>query len=246
MVGIWGVFAIVAACAAILPARASALVVDRERTAYASFSGTGCADVVTRRLAITLPRGARRVGASAPEPGDPLLDDYGDEVAEVVSVGALERDGRRVSVTVGVKGLAASCATPNAPDGFSWETEDLSVAFTFRAPVKVYFPHSCCGDRHSYKPSYLLLGASFALDQARWSSWDGPVAKGTARLPYNDCVPYCAAGHVTYYRVSVRLSRPRLCNGHYQYLTLRYRFGRTRPPRAPWSATSNFGFRCEE
>src|SRR4051794_32992663 len=94
---------IIAAWSIGLPARASALVVHRERTATTFFAGNGCSEVVTRRIAVTLARGSRDARASGPESGEILLDDNGLEVAEVVSVTDLERNGRRASVTLSVK-----------------------------------------------------------------------------------------------------------------------------------------------
>jgi hypothetical protein len=236
---------LVAAIAHAAPAQA--LIRDQTRTATADFSGAGCQQVVRTPVSRTLPRGARKVRIASPRPGETLYDwNTGEPVAEVVSVGAVQRTGREATTVVSTRGIAATCATPESPGGVPWETEPTDIEFRYRGRVRVYFPHSCCGNRHDYKPRFLLLGASFALDRARWQRWNGPVAKGTARLPYNDCVPYCAAGTTTYYRVSVRLSRARLCNGVYQYLTLRYRYLGRRPPGAPFSATSHFGFRCTD
>ena len=230
-----------------LAAPAHALTVDQTRTATADFSGLGCQQIVSTSVSRTLPRRARKARVVAPRPGETLYDrNTGEPVAEVFGVSPVRREGRRATTVVSARGVAATCGTPENPSGLAWETEPTDIEFRYRGAVRVYFPHSCCGNRHDYKPSFLLLGASFALDRARWRRWDGPVATGTARLPYNDCIPYCAAGTTTYYRVSVRLSRPRLCNGVYQYLTLRYRYVGRRPPRAPFSSTSHFGFRCSE
>ncbi len=96
-----------------------------------------------------------------------------------------------------------------------------------------------------YRPSIAYLGASERIYGISWHRWGGPVARGTGTYPVNDCFPYCAAGTIVDYPVTVRLSRRRLCNGYTQYLTLRSSFRGRRPSGAPRSSTVNFGYRCD-
>jgi hypothetical protein len=69
------------------------------------------------------------------------------------------------------------------------------------------------------------------------------VARGRATFPSNSCKPSCANGKITDYPVSLRLSRPRLCNRHYQYRKLTYTF--LAGPSKGRSETTGFGFVCE-
>jgi hypothetical protein len=51
------------------------------------------------------------------------------------------------------------------------------------------------------------------MNRVHWQSYGGANAKATARAFVNDCVPYCAAGHVTHPRATLRLSKIVDCNG---------------------------------
>jgi hypothetical protein len=227
-------------------ADAEALTVDGSRPATAAFSGVGCAQRVTSQVTALLPLGAHNVRLRGLETGDRLESSVDTAiVALVTGIGATRRAGRRVTAAITVQGDPSMCALDTTSPGAVWQTEPLDLDFVYRRAVRVYFPGSCCEGDHAYRPRFLSLGASFALDQARWRRWDGPVATGSARLPFNDCVPYCAAGTTTYYRVSVRLSRPRMCNRVQQYLTLRWHYRGRRPPHVPSRATMHFGYRCE-
>lgn len=236
----------VAAAAILLlsfPASARALEVADSLERDISFSNDVC-EPVTR--AVTLPRGARSIHTGAPDVGD-RVDGPDGPAATITSVEEINRSGR-AQIRVTATPQPAACVDPATGEITGWEDDGGGVAVkaTFRRVTRVYFPQVCCGSRHDFKPRILYLGASFTLDQVRWRRWNGKVAKGTARLPANDCEPNCAQGTTTYYLVRVQLSRPRLCNGVYQYLTLRYSYRGRRPAREPFSSTSKYGFRCNE
>ncbi len=71
------------------------------------------------------------------------------------------------------------------------------------------------------KPASIILAcadANAALTRIHWSSFGGSVAHGSAEYTFNDCKPYCAAGKVHSYPVSLILSDPRRCpDGHRDY-----------------------------
>jgi len=72
---------------------------------------------------------------------------------------------------------------------------------------------SACGDGNGY------------FDRANWTHWTGAYASGTARLWYNTCRPYCAAGNYHKYRVKIRADGVGMTGGHTYFQ--RFRYGRT-------------------
>lgn len=56
------------------------------------------------------------------------------------------------------------------------------------------------------------------LYKIHWKSWNLKGAFGYGQYAYNDCHPYCAAGHVHFFNVAVQLSKLRYFNGK-PYLT---------------------------
>jgi hypothetical protein len=127
-------------------------------------------------------------------------------------------------------------------DPFRLASETVRRRITIPASrCRVYFSGS--GYRR-YQPRIVYFGASQRIYGIVWRRWGGPVASGTGIYPVNDCVPYCTAGSIVDYPVSVRLSRRRLCNGYVQYLTMRRTYRGRRPTGSPPSQTVNFGYRC--
>jgi hypothetical protein len=86
-----------------------------------------------------------------------------------------------------------------------------------------------------YRPRILYMGASARIVNLRWRGWNKPKARARGILPFNDCVPYCAAGNITPYPVRVILRRVRLCGNHYRYLKMTYRYTGRKPPQVPRS-----------
>jgi hypothetical protein len=227
---------------AVSAAPADALSVTETVARTLSFAGAGCEEVTERA---TLPAPTRSARLVAPDVGAQLLDLDGQVVATVTRARIARVDGRR-TISVTVQGDPSQCPTspsdPSASASLAWDGE-LDVRARVRRTVRVFFPQVCCGGRHDERPRRLFLGASFFLDRVVWSRWGGSTATGRAQLPYNSCEPYCAEGRITWIPARVLLSRPRLCNGVYQYLTVRYTMTR-RPPAGSRSGRSNFGFRC--
>jgi hypothetical protein len=62
--------------------------------------------------------------------------------------------------------------------------------------------------------------AVFILSGIRYSSWSARSAFGTARVKYNSCRPYCAAGHLVAAKARFRLNRPRQFQGHLVFTSL--------------------------
>ena len=108
------------------------------------------------------------------------------------------------------------------------------------AAVRVYFTGTDLRKRR--RPRIVYIGASQRLYGLRWRRWDGRAARARGIFPFNTCVPSCVEGGITPYRVAVTLSRPRFCNGRYQYLRLTYKF-LTGPRRGRRTRTS-FGWVC--
>jgi hypothetical protein len=55
---------------------------------------------------------------------------------------------------------------------------------------------------------------NYLIDHLRWQTWGGRVALGTGSLQYNDCIPYCAAGHFHREAVTIHLYKRRACAGY--------------------------------
>jgi putative transposase len=127
-------------------------------------------------------------------------------------------------------------------DPFRLATTPITRRITLsRARCRTYFSGS---GRRRYKPRVLYFGASQRIYDVSWRRWGRKVARGRGTFPANDCIPYCAAGTITPYRVAVKLSRPRICNGFIQYLTLRWTYRNGQPPGAPRSQSTTFDYTC--
>lgn len=117
------------------------------------------------------------------------------------------------------RAAAPSCVSDQDPTKvFGWYREH------FPKP-KVYVKF---GGLRQFRPRVLYSGNQ-AIGPLHWRSWGGSSAGATGVFPSNDCVPYCAAGHITNYPVKVRVSRIRLCGSTDFYTHLRYRLPRSAP-----------------
>lgn len=91
---------------------------------------------------------------------------------------------------------------------------------------KVYVKGTGRGDYSlHYRPKTLQFGMRSVLVSLRWSTWNGPRARGTGRVAYNDCVPSCAQGGNSFYAVRVILNSRSTCgtrNRRYRRLALTY------------------------
>ena len=71
-------------------------------------------------------------------------------------------------------------------------------------------------------PRFLSLTADGTLEvsSVHWSRWGGSVALGRGQAEYHGCTPSCAAAKPHYARVTVKLSRIRVCSGRRYYSTV--------------------------
>ena len=110
-------------------------------------------------------------------------------------------------------------------------------------PCRMTFPSRCTTPR--YRPRSIIVACgdgNFQLRRLRWRGWNRRVARGRGVGLVNDCIPYCAEGHLHRLPVAVTLSRRRFCGnvGRYVYTRLSYRYLRplpgvvTRPGRVPF------------
>jgi len=72
------------------------------------------------------------------------------------------------------------------------------------------------GCQHSpeVRPQTIVIACgdgNFGAIGLRWTSWAPSSAVATGTGQQNDCKPYCAAGHVQAYPISIRLSDPVTC-----------------------------------
>jgi hypothetical protein len=94
-------------------------------------------------------------------------------------------------------------------------------------PHKVYAHFA---EPYQFKPRTLYIG-NYAIEELEWSRWNYSITTGAGIFPYNNCKPYCAAGHITRYETTVTLGRPVRCPGKSAYIYTRLRY--TLPPSAP-------------
>ncbi len=91
-------------------------------------------------------------------------------------------------------------------------------------PQQVRVVRALGEDKLYYRPHFFLLSGdgTFGMNRVHWQSYGGARATATARAFVNDCVPYCAAGHVSHPRATLRLSKLVDCNGTPIYARLEY------------------------
>ncbi|HSN03053.1 MAG TPA: hypothetical protein VLS91_06175 [Acidimicrobiales bacterium] len=76
-----------------------------------------------------------------------------------------------------------------------------------------------CSHTLATRPTSIIISCADAnslLERLHWSSWGGATALATGRFVWNDCNPYCAAGHFHSRAVRVRLYG--LSGGVYHFL----------------------------
>ena len=83
---------------------------------------------------------------------------------------------------------------------------------------------------YQYKPRTLYIG-NYLIEKLEWSRWNYSTTTGAGVFPYNNCKPYCAAGHITRYETTVTLGRQVLCPGKHVFIYTRLKY--TLPPTAP-------------
>jgi hypothetical protein len=58
------------------------------------------------------------------------------------------------------------------------------------------------------KEIFLSGDSTLYVENATWTSWTTADAAGSGVMVLNDCVPYCAAGHLLRYPVTIHLDQP--------------------------------------
>jgi hypothetical protein len=102
----------------------------------------------------------------------------------------------------------------------------LSLAATGTASSRSPLPlfAGCSGGSNPHlRPTEILVACGdggFGFQGIHWESWTALRAVGHATAYQNLCTPYCAAGHFVHFRVSLMLSRPRLCTNHQREFTV--------------------------
>lgn len=119
---------------------------------------------------------------------------------------------------LGAANAGASRAPAPAPAG------SLAAEPGGAKPQQVRVVRALGEDKLYYRPHFFLLSGdgTFGMNRVRWQRYGGASAKATARAFVNDCVPYCAAGHVTHPQATLRLSKIVDCNGTPIYAHLEY------------------------
>ncbi len=78
------------------------------------------------------------------------------------------------------------------------------------------------GSYSGWRPTIITLGATEALDDLTWSTWNTSRAVAAGIMPANDCSPDCAEGHITNVPVTVTLGSTTdasaIDGGHYTTL----------------------------
>ncbi len=221
-----------------LCAPTQALVVTERTDKLGFFEGEGCGSTDTST--VTLPRGARRIRPVAPQVGQAIedLDGTGDVVARITRIERV-RAGGPVAFRYTATGSDASC---NELAAGGWSSDGVELVVRYRRRVRVYMAGT--DDRNRIRPRIIYIGASQRIYGLRWRSWNGRVARGRGIFPFNNCIPYCAAGRITSYPVRVKLSSPRRCGSRYRYLRLTWRYSGRKPPRAGRRGSATFGYQC--
>ena len=88
--------------------------------------------------------------------------------------------------------------------------------------VKVFVDQS--GFKPSFRPRRIDISgdSSFFMTGVHWQSYNGPVARGTATAYTDNCIPYCADGHIYTSRASIRFANPIFCEGRFIYARVHY------------------------
>ena len=84
-----------------------------------------------------------------------------------------------------------------------------------------------CGKDQEHPRRFIIAcaDAGFGLERLRWHGWNHASATARGRVFYNDCDPFCAAGHFHRAPVRVEAFHARRCGDgrrHYRRLRLHY------------------------
>jgi hypothetical protein len=139
--------------------------------------------------------------------------------------------------------------------GASAKASTLTSTVSAAKPLK-YVVFDCNSGPEVKPADYIATCADDGegLQSMHWTSWTPRLASGYGTMYENDCIPYCAAGHIHYYQAIVVFWGSALVKGHpaersYTRLTLIFTAKRppiynlkngklvaTYPPTQTWSA----------
>jgi hypothetical protein len=73
-----------------------------------------------------------------------------------------------------------------------------------------------CLGKPRVRPTEIVLACgdgNFGVRKLRWTGWGQSFAAATGTAYANDCIPYCAAGHMHSYRAVLLVSGTQRCPG---------------------------------
>lgn len=208
-------------------ASATALTVVETRSIGRDFDGEGCGSRSTNHFVV--PARARLL-SFRPTTGTVIEDDISTEPVARLTSEEVRLGGKR-AVRFTAVGSDDACARPDKYMVDGWAVTDQTLSLTVRRKVRVYFRSYIMGTyiRARYRPRTILFGNRTGVQRVRWSRWNGKVARGRGILLYNDCRPNCAQAQPQYFRVAIKLSRPRKCAGRYDYTRFAFRYTGRKP-----------------
>jgi hypothetical protein len=110
---------------------------------------------------------------------------------------------------------------------------------------RIYFPSRCYNE--TIRPSDVVVACgdgNFQLKSMRWRHWHANTARGDGTGVYNDCDPYCAAGHFHSEGVRVWLSKPKYCEAKHRYMYTRLQYHLAEPPEGGGRQNGTYPFPC--
>jgi hypothetical protein len=208
--------------------RAHALVVHEYSSDYAAFAGEGCGS--TAAASLRYPAGAWNLSIRRPLVGAAFRDATTDNVVAQITAATLDRDTHHARWTA--TGGQDACTEPGLYAGTGWETNEVYLRVNFIERVRMYFASRC--DNGHYRPHTIIMACgdgNFYFTSLSWHGWNTSIAKGRGRVHENDCLPACYLGRFHVYPISVRLSRPDLCDdGRWGYTRVSWRYPGPRGP----------------
>jgi hypothetical protein len=197
----------------LLPVSAASLDAPKVYTDSVVLSGTGCHDYA---VYWRLPRHAHGVSLVSPPKGTQVKDAAGETSARIKGDFRKRKSGKKL-VGIRYSGTKRQCRGKGGPD--HWRSNSIGLHVRFKRFRHVYAKFASI---RQHAPEIFYFGASQRIFGMNWTSWDGRQAYGRGTYPVNDCIPYCAAGHLTNYPTAIKLSEPHNCGGTWFYSRFSY------------------------
>jgi hypothetical protein len=197
-----------------LPVSSQAIDAPRVLADSVHLTGTGCHQY---SLFWKLPGAAHGIRLTAPHKGKLIKDSHGSPSARIKRTLRRRLPGGKTLVGIRYVGVPQQCNGKGTPS--RWATNSIGMHVRFERFRHVYSKFS--GIRQ-HEPSVFYFGASQRILGMTWSDWDTRHAIGHGTYPVNDCIPYCAAGHLTDYPAQIDLSKPINCGGTWFYARFHY------------------------